>query len=215
MSVCERLFSSKNRTNLKNSLQISAKCHLFVKLRTLSKTSRLTKVLKFEDIGTTFWGSSNQLGWVNLNKVFAQKELSVKLADSGLKSKNRLVSWHSQINNAVVQSCVLINNRHLFFAFFSLGLSAIFCLLVKHLSAGIFKLERKHWHRFVHSPDFKNLELHLYGASSDWIVWFHNFRNKFDDWFTWNLASVRTHTLADCFSNKHDSLSSCIWFTHN
>jgi hypothetical protein len=70
MSVCERLFSSENWTNLKNSLQISAKSHLFVELRTLSKTSRLTKVLKFKNIGTTFWRSSNQLRWVNLNKVF-------------------------------------------------------------------------------------------------------------------------------------------------
>jgi hypothetical protein len=36
MSVCERLFRSENWTNLKNSLQISAKCHLLVELRTLS-----------------------------------------------------------------------------------------------------------------------------------------------------------------------------------
>ena len=45
MAVCVRVFSTKNRSNFKNTLKITAESHLFVKLRRLSKTSFLFKIL--------------------------------------------------------------------------------------------------------------------------------------------------------------------------
>jgi len=53
MTVSVRLLSSENWTNLKDSLQITAKSHLLVKLWTLSKTSFLSEVVELEHIGSS------------------------------------------------------------------------------------------------------------------------------------------------------------------
>jgi hypothetical protein len=59
MSVSERIFSSENRTDFKNSLEISHNTHLFIKLRRLGKTRIFSEIFKIENITTPFRRSFN------------------------------------------------------------------------------------------------------------------------------------------------------------
>ena len=80
---------------------------------------------------------------MDLNKVLGEKELTVELADTGLKSENGLVSGHSQIDDSVVQSGVEANHGHLVLAFLLAMMVVVFLGLVQNLSACIFQLEWK------------------------------------------------------------------------
>lgn len=53
---------------------------------------RLTvEVLDFEDVGTTFTGSSDNLGGVDLHESLGVEEVAEELADTSLNAENSLV----------------------------------------------------------------------------------------------------------------------------
>jgi hypothetical protein len=78
------VLSSKDWSNLKNTIEIGTESHLLVKLGTLGKACLLTEVLHLEDIGTAFRGTGNHFRGMNLYEIVLHHEFSVEAADAGL-----------------------------------------------------------------------------------------------------------------------------------
>lgn len=104
MSVGVGVFGSKHMAHFEYFLEISLDAHLLVKLGTLSQTSLLTEIFQVEHVRSSFRGTSNKFGSVDLHKFILVAVFSEKLADSTLKSENSLFSRGSQIQNSVVKS---------------------------------------------------------------------------------------------------------------
>lgn len=160
MSVSVGVFSAEDRSDLKHFFKITAESHLLIQLGTLGEASRSFVLGSFhvchaEDVGTTFRSSSKHFRRVNFDESLLVKEFSVNLADTRLKSENSLVSGHSQVNDSVVESHILLDTSELLFLFlfgslrfFLLILNLVsgsvsFVTLVHHDSASISDLERQ------------------------------------------------------------------------
>jgi hypothetical protein len=82
VAVGVRVLSTEDRSDLENTLQVTAESHLLVKLRGLSEASILFKVFQSEHVGAAFGRATNELGGVNLNEIFCEKEFAVDLANT-------------------------------------------------------------------------------------------------------------------------------------
>ena len=81
---------------------------------------------------------------MNFDEIIVKEELSEYLTYTGLKLEDSCISWHSQINDSIVQTNILSYNWHLWvtFAFF-LTPNRVFETLVQYLTTSICYLERK------------------------------------------------------------------------
>ena len=148
---------------------------------------------------------------MDLYKIIFEHELTINTADTWLQTENSMVGWHSQVDDSVVESDILSNNRlFAFFALFVATSSFRFSLLVKNLTTSILNLEGQVGHRFVDTPDLFYLKLDLLRASIDWWVRYRDLGNNLNDRLFGNLAREGDHALAYRFSNEKDSLNCCI-----
>lgn len=146
VSVRVGVLSSENGADLENTLKIAAQGHLLVQLGALGETRILFEVFQAEHVRTSLRGAPDEFGRVDFDKVAGQQEFAVKLAHAGLETENGLVGWNAQIDNAVVQADVLLDNGHLLAVFGFLGTAlAVFRCLVQHLAGCVFKLEGQNW----------------------------------------------------------------------
>jgi hypothetical protein len=76
-------------------------------LRGLSEARRLIEVLEREDVGAALRCSANELGRVNLDKVFVGKKLAEERAHSRLDPKDGLVGGRAEVDPAKVERRVL------------------------------------------------------------------------------------------------------------
>ncbi len=157
---------------------------------------------------------------MDFNEVAREQKFSVKLANTGLKSKNGLVCGNAQIDDSVVQTNILFHNCE-FFTFFSLlsglrgtGLS-VFCGLVKYFSRSIFELERQNWDGLVYAPDLLNLKFNLLRTTCDSLVRFVYKGKYFNYRLLGNLAGVGDHPFADSFVDEKNRLNSGKRFAHH
>jgi len=100
--VGEGVLGSKNRPDLKDSLEISHDAHLFVKLGGLGKTSFFIEITESEYVGSSFGWPSDQLGSMNFDEVIIDDKLSEYMANWRGQFENSLFSCGSQINDSVV-----------------------------------------------------------------------------------------------------------------
>lgn len=211
MSVSVRIFGSENGADFKDSIEISAKGHLFVELWALSHTGVLAEVFEGKNIGTALGCTSNHFWRVNFDEFLVHHELSVESADSGLNLENGLIGWDSQIDDSVVQSDVLVDDGTLLLSVFGLllvrGATVHFGGLVVDDSACILNLERKDWSRLVDHPEFLDLELNLLRAGLYCFLWDSHLGFDLDDGLSWNLRGIRDHTLRNDFINRKHSLN--------
>lgn len=216
MSVCVWVFSSEDWANFEDSLHITTKHHLLVELWGLSQACFLIEILQSEYIGTTFWGTSDELGGVDFDEVLGVEELSEEHADCGLESHESLVGWHSQIDNSIVQSHILIHNCVFvaFFLFFSLS-TFLFIFLILYSSASIFKLEWENRNWLVDNPDFADLQFNIVlGAGVDGVLWDAHGCLHVNNWFLGNLRCEFDHTLWDLLWDSENCLHSGELFSH-
>ena len=61
------------------------------RIMTLLGTVLTVKVLDFEDVGTSFSGSTDNLGCMDLHKALLLKELAEELGDTSLNAEDGLV----------------------------------------------------------------------------------------------------------------------------
>ena len=146
-----RVLSSENRSDFEDTAEITAQSHLLVKLRTLGQTCILLEVLEFENICSTFRGTSNELRSMNFNKVILIHELSVNCANSRLQPEDSLIGGYTKINDTIIEADILSDDRHCFtlflFLFFACGSATSHLgFLVKDLSTSILNLEGKDGH---------------------------------------------------------------------
>ena len=138
-----RVLGPENWSDLKDTAEVAAQSHLLVKLRTLGQARILLEVLELENICSTFRGTGDELGSMNLNEVILIHELTVNCANSRLQSEDGLVRGHTQINDTIVEADILSDDRHrLFLLLFIDGYRSCLGLLVKDLPTGILNLER-------------------------------------------------------------------------
>lgn len=147
MTVGVGIFGSEDGTNFKDSFEVTTEGHLLVKLWALGHASVLSEVLKVEHVGTTLGCSSEEFWRVDLNEVILEHELSVEAADARLKLEDSLVGWHSQVDDSIVQSDILLHNGELGSSVLGILIWTAIHLsgLVGHESTGIVNLERKNW----------------------------------------------------------------------
>ena len=162
MPVGVGVLGPEHWADLKNSVHVGAKGHLFVELRALCHASWLAEVGESEDVGTTLRGASDKLGRVDLDEIIIVEELSEEVGHAGLQVHDGLVRWHSQINYSIVESDILLHDCCLGFVLTLLVIvlgSAILGRLVQDDSRSVLNLEWQHRSRPVHSPDFQNCQL--------------------------------------------------------
>lgn len=156
---------------------------------------------------------------MDLSKVFRVEEVPIEFANSRLNAHDCLVSWHSQIDDPVVESHVLLHDSLLLLPLFLLfrlcaGHGArIFESLVFDASTGVSNLEGKHRSRFVNAPDLLDVQLHLNGARLDLLVGFHSLGHNLDDRFWRDCFGVTNHA-GRSLRKKHDSLDGLEGLAH-
>lgn len=92
VSVRKRIFSPKDRTDLKDLLQVRTNGHLLVQLRGLSKTCIHIELLGFEHRCTALGCTRDQLRRVDFNEIFSQTLISPQLTNFRFDHLDRLRS---------------------------------------------------------------------------------------------------------------------------
>ena len=152
-----------------------------------------------------------------LNEVILKHELAVDPANTGLKSEDSLVCWYAQIDDTVVESHVLSDNRHsiltLLFSFLIRTCGPTFSFLIEYLTAGVLKLEWQDGHRLVTAPYFLDLKLNLLRTSVNRSVGNAYLGYEFDDRLTREFACKSHHAFADTLTNSKDGLNCRVRFS--
>lgn len=111
MPVGVGVLCAEHWADLKHSLQVTAKCHLLVQLWGLSKARGLAKIVEPEHISSSFRGTAQKFGRMDLDELLLVKEITEKHADCGLNSHDGLVSRHTEVNIAIVKPDILFHYR--------------------------------------------------------------------------------------------------------
>ncbi len=104
VTMCIRVFRSKDRTNLTHPFHVHCYGHLFEELGALRKVCFRIKVLDLEDSSTTFCCSSGQSRRVDPGEFVLVHELYEEVTDAALQLEDGLVGRRSSIKNPIVQS---------------------------------------------------------------------------------------------------------------
>lgn len=143
---------------------------------------------------------------MNLDEVVLHHELSVEAADCRLDLENGLVGGHSQVDDSVVQTDVLVHDSTFLLSIFGLffvgGGSTHLSNLIMDNSACILDLERKNGGGFVDHPELFNLELYLLRAGLYSYLWDCNLSLHLDDGLSRYLGGIGNHTLRDLLVDR-------------
>jgi len=90
-------------------VKIGGNGHLLVELRALGEVGLALKVGHGEDVGAALGRSRDDLGRVDLDESLAGQQLPEESADAGFKSEDGLVGGGAQVQDAVVQTRVLVH----------------------------------------------------------------------------------------------------------
>lgn len=134
-------------------------------------------------------------------------KLSVKSADTWLEFEDSKICWHSQINDSIIKSNILIYNN-LFFSFFLFFfLTSYFCCLINTQSACIIQLERKNWSGLINNPKFFYIEFYFLSAGLNWYLRDTHYSFYFNNRFFRNLAWKWDHTFRYFIISRKNALN--------
>jgi len=130
VSVSERIFSSEDWADFEDSLEVAHNTHLLIQLWGLGQTCLFAEISQTENIGSTFWWTTNQLWSMDFDEVKVQKELSKELTDTWLESEDSVLSGCSKIDDSVIKSGFHLDDCLFGFFFNLLLLFLLFFLLL-------------------------------------------------------------------------------------
>uniref|UniRef100_A0A7S3CR00 Uncharacterized protein n=1 Tax=Strombidium rassoulzadegani TaxID=1082188 RepID=A0A7S3CR00_9SPIT len=210
MPVRVGVLGPEHGSDLEDAVEVGAESHLLVELGALGEAGLLAEVLELENVGPALGGPSDHLGGVDLDEVVLDHELSVELADAGLDLEDGLVRGHSQVDDAVVEPDVLLDDDLLLLRAvlgFLLGLlAALLGCLVGDKPARILELEGEDGRRLVDHPELLHLDLDLLAAGLDGHLGHDDLALDLDDRLAGHLAGILHHALADRVVLSQDAL---------
>ena len=218
VSVGERVLSSEDWADFKDSLEVTHNTHLLVKLGRLGQTSLPVEILELEDVGASFRAPSDHLGSMDFYKVVLEQELPEKLTDGGGNPEDGLFGLGAKIDDSVVQSGLHLDDGLLFLLLALLCLLSLFGLLfflfillvVKlialNFSAGVGDLQRQSGHSPVDHKEFHDFKLNLLSATFDRFFWFFDDSGEINNTLIRNSSHIFDHVLGDLLALESDSL---------
>lgn len=151
---------------------------------------------------------------MNLHEAIFYHEFAIKTADSGLQLEDGLVGGHTQINNSIVETNLLLDDSSLIFL---LTLLLLFVIgtsflggLIKHETARILNLEGQYRSGLVDDPELLYGELDLLRAGLNGLFRHSNLGLDLDDGLLGRLRCEINHTLGYNFVNSKHGLNSGI-----
>mmetsp|Transcript_32287 Transcript_32287/g.59199 ORF Transcript_32287/g.59199 Transcript_32287/m.59199 type:complete len:236 (+) Transcript_32287:162-869(+) len=194
-----RVLRTEDWTNLEDAFESTTRRgHLFVQLRTHTQTRRLAKVIKGEDIGPALTRPRQQLGSVNLNKVFREQVLPKQGAYHRLHAEDGLISRRTQIDPTIIKPPFLSNPPH-----FRVGISVVIVrphvgLLHEVGTAGVLHLKGHGGRGLVDAVVTRHLNFHVgLCCSIDGIFGHRQCSANVDDGFHRHARHVFDHGRGD------------------
>ncbi len=108
--VRERVLGPEDRGDLEHPVEVTHHAHLLVELGGLGQAGRFIEVVELEYVGATLGSASDQLWSVDLDEILGGQEIPEVLADSRLQPEDALLGGSPQVQDAVVQPSLQLDN---------------------------------------------------------------------------------------------------------
>ena len=126
-----------------------------------------------------------------------------------------MIGWHTEVNDSIIQSDVLVHNSALSIAILLLLFlvsTSDLSLLVKHLTTGVSDLERQVRNSLIDTPNLVNDKLNLLSGTSDGSIRNLDCGNDFNNRLFRDFAGELDHVSTDGLANIEHALNSCVGF---